>query len=266
MADKHIKEYMSSLYSAYEHCRKATKEALDLLSAHSTACYAIVIVINAAAMLLKATLAIELCYHFRPYHWKIISLSAYITSLGVMFIGRGTLFIYSVISLALRVIWQFLLLACCGLVKFLVMFITHLTSAVVYMVSFVLKTALLAISGVARVSRFLITSLPLGVIIAIVVVSLSTLVWRRYKREKLNRNQFLFAPFNYFLQQYYSNSLGAGALNKPFWTYKLNYNVRGDSDVKADEELDESPTDRLRTDGGRKNSPVAYDMMSGTLK
>ena len=30
----------------------------------------------------------------------------------------------------------------------------------------------------------------------------------------------LFAPFNDFLQQYYSNSLGAGALNKPFWAYK----------------------------------------------
>ena len=26
--------------------------------------------------------------------------------------------------------------------------------------------------------------------------------------------------FNDFLQQYYSNSLGAGALNKPFWAYK----------------------------------------------
>ena len=249
---------MSSLYSAYEHCRKATKEALDDLSAHSTACYAIVIVINAAAMLLKATLEIEFCYHFRPYHWKIMNLSAYITSLGLMFIGRGTLFIYSVISLALRVIWQYLLLACYGLVKFMVMLIAHLTSAVVYMVSFVLNTALLVISGVVRVSRFHITpllskipnlvrnyskSLTFSVIIAIVVVSLSTLVWRRYKREKLNRTD----------------------------------NVRGDSDVKADEEPAASLRDQLTarlTDsefsfeaGGRTNSPVTCDtLMSGTLK
>ena len=33
-------------------------------------------------------------------------------------------------------------------------------------------------------------------------------------------SQSLFSPFSDFLQQYYSNSLGAGALNKPFWAYK----------------------------------------------
>ena len=186
MADKLIKEYTSSLYRAYEHLSKTTQDALDLLSAHSTAGCAIVMVIKTAAMLFKVTLAIELCYHFRPYHWMIMNSSAYLISLGLMFIGRGTLFICSVISLPLRVILQYLWLACYGLVKLIVMLVTHLTSAIVYTVSFVLNI----------VSRFLITTLPITVmnpgrdywqyltfrvIIAIVVISLAMLLWRHYK-------------------------------------------------------------------------------------
>ena len=210
MADKHIKEYVSSLYRKYEHRKKTTQDALDRLGAHSTAGYAIVMVINTAAMLFKAALAIEFYYHLRPYRWKIMNSSAYIISLGLMFIGRRTFFICSVISLALRVILQFLWLACYGLAKFTVLLITHLISAIVYSVLFVLKIPFHAIIGFARVSRFLITTvsitiinlLTFRVVIAIVAISLSMLLWRRYKREKLNRNDsdvgaFLF-DFRYF--------------------------------------------------------------------
>ena len=50
-------------------------------------------------------------------------------------------------------------------------------------------------------------------------------VSRKTERENFNvgtldiwNNRSIFiAPFIDFLQQYYSNSLGAGALNKPFW-------------------------------------------------
>ena len=217
MADRRMKEYVSPLYKKYEHRKKTIQDALDRLSAHSTAGYAIVMVINTAVMLFKATLAIEFYYHFRPYHWKIMNSLAYIMSLGLVFIGRGTFFICSVISLALLVILQFLWLACYGLAKFTVMLITYLILAIVYTVSFLLHIAFHAIIGFARVSRFLITTLPImvinlgtnywksltfRVIISIVVISLSILLWRRYKREKLNRNDsdagaFLF-DFRYF--------------------------------------------------------------------
>ena len=112
-------------------------------------------IIKTAAMLLKASLAIEFCYHFRPYHWKITNSLAHIAWLGLMFIGRGTFFICSIVSLALRVIWHYLLLACFGVAKFTVMLIKYLISAIVYTFSFVLNVAFLTISGVARVSRFL---------------------------------------------------------------------------------------------------------------
>ena len=241
IVDKRIKEYMSSLYRAYEHRRKTTQDALDRLSTHSTAGYAIVIIIKSAAMLLKALLVIEFCYHFRPYPWKIMNSSAHIASLGLMFIGRGILFMYSVISLALRVIWQYLLLACYGLA----MLITHLISAIVYTVSFVLNIAFLTISGlpitITNLTRNYWKSLTCGVIIAIVVISLSMLIWRRYKREKLNQND----------------------------------SVRGDGDVKAGEKPAGSPMVQLTarlTDsgfsfkaGGQTKSPVAGYVMSGTL-
>ena len=157
MADRRIKEYVSSLYKKYEHRKKTIQDALDRLSAHSPAGYAMVTVINTAAILFKATVAIEFCYHFRPYHWMIMNSSAHITWLGLMFIGRGPLFICSVISFALRVILQFLWLACYGLVKSIVMLIAYLISAIVYT-------------------------------IAIVVIPLSMLLWRGYKRALLNGN------------------------------------------------------------------------------
>ena len=195
MADKRIKEYMSSLYRVYEHRRKTTQDALDLLSAHSTAGYAIVIIINTAAMLFKATLEIEFCYHFRPYYWKIMYSSAHIASLGLMFIERGTFFICSVISLALQVIWQYLLLACYGLVKLIVMLIAYLISAVVFTASFVLNNGSPALSGVARVCRLLLNPAPIknlekynwrsptfGVQIAMIAILLTMLTWRRRKR------------------------------------------------------------------------------------
>ena len=202
MADKRIKEYMSSLYRAYEHRRKTTQDALDHLSAHSTAGYAIVIIINTAAMLIKAMLEIEFCYHVRHYHWKIMNSSAYITWLGLMSIGRGTFFICSVISVALRVIWHYLLLACYGLVKLIVMLITYLISAVVFTASFVLNNGLPALSGVARVCRFLLNPAPIknlekynwkyptfGVQIAVIAVLLTMLTWRRHKRPEEQKGE-----------------------------------------------------------------------------
>ena len=195
MADKHIKEYVSSLYRKYEHRKKTTRDALDRLGAHSMAGYAIVMVINTAAMLFKATLAIEFYYHFRLYLWKIMNSSAYIISLGLMFIGRGTFFICSV---ALRVILKFLWLACYGLVIFPV-------SAIVYTVWFVLKLPFHATIGFSRVSWFLITTvstttinlLTFRVIIAIVTISLSMFLWRRYNRNDSDVGAFLF-DFRYF--------------------------------------------------------------------
>ena len=180
--------------------RKVFRDAMDRLSRHSSAGYATVIAINMAAMLLKGTLVLEFCYHFRPYYWKIVSLFRSLVYLSSLVVVRGTVWIFSVVWSILCVVWQLLVVICHTLMNFGIMLTSHLTSVFVYIVSFVLSIALRALSVAACVSRLLITPVPVmdlvkknwktplcGVIVTLFVIVLTMLIWRRYKREKLER-------------------------------------------------------------------------------
>ena len=192
---KQIKQRFDPLYKAYARERRILQDSLNRLSGHSTAGCAIVKVINAAAMFLKITLAVEFFYHFRPFYWKTTRFFTFGIYLCLVFIGRATVWIYSGICSILCFILPVV-------VKLLLTLTSQLISAVHYTISTLLKNTLLALNGIARVSRILVTQFPItdlvrnnwkspmcGVIVIFVTYILMVLVWRRYKRgnvEELN--------------------------------------------------------------------------------
>jgi len=177
MACAQIKELFSSFHGAYVYHKNVIQDAMDRLSRHSSTGYAIERAINVAAMLLKGTLAVELCYHFRPYYWKIVSLLFSLLCVSFTVVVRGTVWIFSVI-------WFILCATCHTLMNFVLTLTERLTSVFYYIVSAVLSNASHTSNVAAGVSR-----LRCGVIIAFIVIVLTVLmfVWRRNKHEKLEK-------------------------------------------------------------------------------
>ncbi|XP_078357686.1 protein mono-ADP-ribosyltransferase TIPARP-like isoform X3 [Oculina patagonica] len=138
-AGKRTKRHFDPLFTAYFNQRKIIQGKLDRLSNHSSAGYAMVAMMNFAAILLKISVAVECIYHFRPYYWMIL-----------YGIGREATTIVAVMG---------------AIVKFMVIMTLRLTSRifmgftaiVVYSFSLLIPNALLALNGVFRVSKLLIT-------------------------------------------------------------------------------------------------------------
>lgn len=189
-----VRELISSLYRAYDYRAKIAQDAMHRLSAHSKAGYALVVAINVAAILLKATLEVEFCYFFRPYYWKIIHFLVYILKLGLMLIAYGIFYIYSGITWIFCLIWQYLVPACYGFMMGTVNFL----STVVYSMCSVLNNALSGLSKVPRLLKIVAEtwkSLTCSVIVVLVVISVIVIVkwlychWEEFKpRNSIFRN------------------------------------------------------------------------------
>lgn len=205
------KQFYYPLYSRYIHQRNVIQEVLNRLGGHSSAGYALVIGVNAAAMLFQVTITVEICYHFRPYYWKIMKLSTSVIYLGLIVIGRGASWICTFLCTVLCVVWKFLVVVSIALVKFLAVITAQLTSIMVYTISSVLKNATQALNGAFRVSRLFITAEPITdlvtnswksprcgiIIIALTVITtvvLIMLVWYRHKHEKPERLSSIAPP------------------------------------------------------------------------
>ena len=116
---------------------------------------------------------------------------------GLVFITREAIWLYTVIFTILDAIWKSLVLVCYGLVNFVVVLTSQLTSAVDYITSPLLTNALLALNGPlhARVSRFSTSPTPVirsnwnsplcAVVVIIATLILTWLVWQLYKSQKV---------------------------------------------------------------------------------
>ena len=166
-AGKQTKIYFDSFYTAYFHQRKIIQDKLDRLSNHSSAGYAIVMIVNFAAMLFKSVVAVECFYHIRPYYWMIMKFFISLLYSALMFTGREA----------------------GAILKYLVIITTRLTSRIFVGLT---TNGLLAFHGVVHVSKLLITPVTSPAVVSRndwkfilqlcflcgVIVTL-TLLWRR---------------------------------------------------------------------------------------
>ena len=133
-AGKQTKIYFDSFYAVYLHQREIIQDKLDRLSNHSSAGYAIVQIVNFAAMLLKSVVAVEFYYHFRPYYWMITKFFIYLLHWALMFTSRGTGAILKFLVITTKVLATNGLLAFHGVVhvsKLLITAVTSISPAVV---------------------------------------------------------------------------------------------------------------------------------------
>ena len=201
------KQFLVPLHRAYFQRRKIIQDALDRLSGHSSAGHAIVIAINAVAMLLTSMIAVEFVYHFRPCYWKILRLSSSLIQLFLIFIGRGTLCFYTVTWSCVCFILKSLVKLCWVFARFLAIAASLSSSVAVYIISSLFRNAYVALNGIARVATLPLVkpfpiaelvynrnnwkSLMCGVLaliaIIIAICTLAMLVWRHYKRKEIER-------------------------------------------------------------------------------
>lgn len=155
-AGKQTRRFIDPFLAACFDLGKIIQDKLDRLSNHSSMGYAIVVIISFAAMLLMSAVAVECCYHLRPYYWMILKFFFHL----VCVIGRGTNTILVVMGAVLK--WIVIVTLLLTLRIFV-----GLTTIFVCAFSWLVPNALLALTGIVHVAK-----LPL------VIVSLM-LLWRR---------------------------------------------------------------------------------------
>lgn len=97
-AGKQPRRLIDPFLATYFDLEKIIQDKLDRLRNHSSKGYAIVVIINFAAMLLMSAVAVECCYHFRPYYWMISKLFFHL----VCVICKGTNMISVVMGAVLK--------------------------------------------------------------------------------------------------------------------------------------------------------------------
>ena len=178
---RRTRRYFDPLFTTYFDQRRIIQDKLDRLSNNSSMGYAIVAMVNFVAMFLKSAVVVECVYHFRPYYWMLVKLFIYL----FYDIGRKTTTVFAVMG---------------AILKFIVIMTFRLTSTifvwlatmVVYAFSRFVPNALLALNGVFRASKLLITPVTSPAIILrndwkfvlqlcflCSVIALLMLLWRR---------------------------------------------------------------------------------------
>jgi len=190
IAGRQTRNFIDPFFATYFDEGKIIQDKLDRLGNHSSLCNVIATIVNFAAALLKTAVAVECFYHFRPYYWVILKIFFQL----VCDIGRGTS--TTIVAMAAVLKWIVIMT-----LRLTFRIFVGLTTIVVCAFSWLVPTALLALNGVVRVAKFLITparglaivsrtddwKLFLQLCFLCVVIITVTVLWRRSTKRSVRR-------------------------------------------------------------------------------
>ena len=146
IAGRLSRNFIDPFFATYFDEGKIIQDKLDRLGNHSSLGNVIATIVNFVAAFLKTAFAVECFYHFRPCYWLILKIFFYL----ICVIGRGT----STIIAAMATVLKRIVIMTLRLTSRIFL---GLTTIIVSVFSWLVPTALLALNGIVRVAKLLMT-------------------------------------------------------------------------------------------------------------